>query len=171
MKIKTKFFGEIDIKDEKIFLFPYGIYGFEEFNRFVLLHDEEYEEENETVFRFLQCADDEHLCFTVMDPDYIKPGYNPKLPENAIKKLGIFNGDDIAYLVIAVIGENLEESTANMQGPIVINSKNRLGAQVILEASEPENADYKIKHKIFGAHKSEEFAEEGSAPLYAHNKP
>jgi flagellar assembly factor FliW len=149
MKIGTKFFGEIDIDEEQIILFPYGIYGFEDFNRFVLLHDEEYDGENETVFRFLQCADEENLCFTVVDPVFIDREYNPKLPENNIKKLGIVSTDDLAYLVIAVINENLEESTANMQGPIVINSKNKLGAQIILETSEPENARYKIKHKIF----------------------
>ena len=149
MKIKTKFFGEIDIEDEQVILFPYGIYGFEEYNQFVLLHDIDYEDENETVFRFLQCADDENLCFTVMNPEFIEKGYDPKLPENYIKKLGIFGSDDLAYLVIAVIQENLEDSTANMQGPIVINSKNRIGAQVILETSEQENAQYQIKHKIF----------------------
>ena len=163
MKIRTKFFGEIDIKDEQVILFPYGIYGFEDFNRFVLLHDVDYEEENETVFRFLQCADYEHLCFTVINPEYVEPGYDPKLPENCIKKLGIFGGEDLVYLVIALINEDLEESTANMQGPIVINSKNMLGAQVILETSEPENAGYKIKHKIFAARADEELVEEGAA--------
>ena len=149
MRMKTKFFGEIDIDDEQVILFPYGVYGFEDFNRFVLLHDADYEDENETVFRFLQCADEEGLCFTVMDPDFIERGYNPKLPEDYIKKLGIVSADDLAYLVIAVISENLEESTANMQGPVVVNSKNMLGAQVILETHEPENAGYKIKHRIF----------------------
>ncbi|MCL2099534.1 MAG: flagellar assembly protein FliW [Oscillospiraceae bacterium] len=149
MKINTKFFGEIDIADDQLILFPYGIYGFENFNRFVLLHDKEYEEENETVFRFLQCIDDENLCFTVMDPDYVEQGYNPKLPENYTKKLGIFDENEAVYLVIALISENLKESTANMQGPIVINSKNMCGAQIILESSEPENTGYKIKHKIF----------------------
>ena len=165
MKIKTKFFGEIEIADEQVILFPYGIYGFEEFNRFVLLHDIDYEEENETVFRFLQCADDEHLCFTVMNPDYVERGYNPKLPEGSMKKLGIFGDGDLVYLVIATINENLEESTANMQGPIVINSKNMLGAQIILETSEPENAGYKIKHKIYASYEGEEFVEEGAAVI------
>jgi flagellar assembly factor FliW len=169
MKIKTKFFGEIEIADGQIILFSDGIYAFENFNRFVLLHDIDYEEENETVFRFLQCAGDEHPCFTVMDPDYIERGYNPKLPENAVKKLGISgesnDSEEPVYLVIAAINENLEESTANMQGPIVINTKKMLGAQVILETSEPENAGYKIKHKIFAGHEDDEYIEEGAAVI------
>ena len=163
MKIKTKFFGGIDIADDQIILYPYGIYGFEEYNRFVLLHDIDYEEENETVFRFLQCADEEHLCFTVMAPEYIERDYAPKLPDKAVKKLGADSGEGLTYLVIAMINENLEESTANMQGPIVINSKNMIGAQIILETSEPENARYQIKHKIFGVYGEAELVEEGAA--------
>lgn len=149
MKIKTKFFGEIDIDDEQIILFPYGIYGFEEYTRFVLLHDID-EDENETkVIRFLQCADEENLCFTVVDPKFVESAYSPKLPANYAKRIGISSDADLIYLVIAVISDNIEESTVNMQGPIVINSKNRVGAQIILETSEPENAKYKIKHEVF----------------------
>ena len=41
MKIKTKFFGEIEISDDKIITFENGIIGFPELRRFALLHDEE----------------------------------------------------------------------------------------------------------------------------------
>ena len=175
MEIKTKFFGKINIADEQIIIFPYGIYGFENAGRFVLLHDEEDEEnkeneedENNTIFRWLQCIDDENLCFTVMEPEFICKGYNPKLPANAfnmLKKLGAgkelngnnantvnLNKDELIYLVIAVIYEDIEESTANLLGPIVINSKIKIGAQIILESSEPQNSEYKIKHKIFNSY-------------------
>jgi len=170
MRIKTKFFGEIDIKDEQAILFPYGIYGFEEYTRFVLLYDNENEQEyggghdndvnhhientgnnnvTEAVFGFLQCADDENLCFTVVDPKFIDGAYSPKLPPGCVKQLNIVNTGDLMYLAIAVISDNLVDSTVNMQGPIVVNSKNMIGAQVILETHEPENAKYGIKQKIF----------------------
>ena len=164
MKIRTKFFGEIEIADEQLILFPYGVYGFEDSKRFVLLHDKDYEEENETMLRFLQCADDEHLCFTVIDPEHVEKGYSPKLPESSLKNLGSFGEGDLGYLAIAVIRENLWESTANMQGPIVINARNRLGAQVILEASEPENAGYQIRHKIFAVCE-DELVKEGATAV------
>ena len=185
MEIKTKFFGEINIADEQIIIFPYGIYGFEDSTRFVLLHDEEDEEdENNMIFRWLQCLDDENLCFTVMEPKFICKDYNPKLPANALnmlKRIGAekksndlngknecsesvesveiydavenanakANGDGLIYLVIAVIYENIDESTVNLLGPVVINPKSKIGAQIILESSEPQNSEYKIKHRIF----------------------
>ena len=173
MKIKTKFFGEIDIDEDQIILFPFGIYGFEDYNRFVILHDEE---DGGGIFRWLQCADEEGLCFTVMNPNIILGEYSPKLPENTLKKLGVNeNGDsvdsedsedseDLIYLVITVLYEEIEKSTVNLLSPIVINSKNKVAAQVILESYEPQNSGYKTKYKIFDAgtaSKSEEAAGQG----------
>lgn len=150
MQIKTKFFGEINIDENQIILFPFGIYGFEEYNRFILLHDEE--DEN-GVFRWLQSIDEEGLCFTVMEPGMICGEYSPKLPENTLKKLGFNenceNCEDIIYLVITVLYEEIEKSTVNLLSPIIINSKNQVAAQIILESSEPQNSGFKTKHKIF----------------------
>jgi len=162
MKIKTKFFGEIDIAEEQIILFPFGLYGFEEYNRFVLLHDEE---DEGGIFRWLQCVDEEGLCFTVMEPGIVCENYSPKLPENSLKKIGADDetdtdnadnnennkNEDLIYLVITVVYEEIEKSTVNLLSPIAINSKNRVAAQIILESYEPQNSGYKTKHLIFGA--------------------
>ena len=151
MKIRTKFFGEIDIDDEQVILFPFGIYGFEEYTRFVLLHDEE---DGTGIFRWLQCADEEALCFTVMEPAMIFGDYSPKLPENALRRLGADDGDevdgeDLIYLVITLIRDEIETSTVNLLSPIIINSRNKVAAQIILDSNEPRNSGYKTKHKIF----------------------
>jgi flagellar assembly factor FliW len=151
MKAKTKFFGEIDIDDEQIILFPFGIYGFEEYTRFVLLHDEE----DETgIFRWLQSVDEEFLCFTVMEPNMICGNYSPELPKNALRRLGAddggtVDGEDLIYVVITVICDEIENSTVNLLSPIIINSRNKVAAQVILESYEPRNSGYKTKHRIF----------------------
>lgn len=155
MKIKTKFFGEIDIDENQIVLFPFGIYGFEEYNRFILLHDEE--DEN-NFFRWLQCVDEEMLCFTVMEPGLIYGDYSPKLPENFLKKLGADDEgcfDELIYLVITVLYDEIKKSTVNLLSPIIINPKNKIAAQIILETCEPQNSGFKTKHRIF------EFYEDG----------
>jgi len=151
MKIKTKFFGEIDIDDDQIILFPFGLYGFEQYTRFVLLHDEE---DESGIFRWLQSADEEILCFTVMEPDLVCGGYSPVLPENALRRIGAedgetVDGEDLIYVVITVISDEIENSTVNLLSPIVINSRNKVAAQIILESYEPQNSGYKTKHKIF----------------------
>jgi len=159
MKIKTKFFGEVDIDEEQLILFPFGLYGFEEYTRFVMLHDEE---DESGIFRWLQSVDEELLCFTVMEPGLVCGDYSPKLPENALKRLGAEDGDtvdgeDFIYLVITVIYDEIENSTVNLLSPIIINSRKKVAAQTILESYEPQNSTYKTKHKIFDF--EEDFAE------------
>ena len=41
MKIKTRYFGEIELDDAKVITFDKGLFGFEEFTRFALLYDSE----------------------------------------------------------------------------------------------------------------------------------
>ena len=167
INIKTKFFGEIDIDEEQIIFFPFGLFGFEEYNRFILLHDKD---DEESIFRWLQCLDDETLCFTVMEPDFICEDYSPKLPENILVKIGVNNinganssnnSEDLIYLIIAVIYEEITKSTANLLGPVVINSKNRMAMQVILESGEAQNSSYKTKHRLFDG-KTDSTQKEGS---------
>jgi len=152
MRIKTKFFGEIEIGEGQVIVFPFGIYGFENYHRFVLLHDEE--DEN-GIFRWLQSADEELLCFTVLEPGFICGDYSPKLPEQSLKKLGTGEEGDLLYLVITVLYDEIEKSTVNLLSPIVINPINQIAAQIILESGEPQNAGYKTKHKIFDFGESE----------------
>ena len=45
MKIKTRYFGEIDLDDSKIVHFENGLFGFEEYKDYTILYDSEGEEE------------------------------------------------------------------------------------------------------------------------------
>ena len=161
IKIKTKFFGEVEIDEEQLILFPFGLYGFEEYTRFALLHDEE---DTSGIFRWLQSVDEEFLCFTVMEPGLVCGDYSPKLPENALNRLGAsendaVDGEDLIYLVITVVSDEIENSTVNLLSPIIINSKNKVAAQTILESHEIQNSAYKTKHKIFDFNDFGEFNE------------
>ena len=148
MKIRTRFFSEIDIADSEIILFPFGVYGFEEHNRFVLLHDEE--DENE-MFMWLQSVDEENLCFVVMEPEKIYAGYSPKLPSDILRKIGAETENDIRYIVMSAIRKDIKKSTVNLLGPIVINPKKKVALQVVLDPSETQNSRYKTKYDLFSA--------------------
>ena len=51
MKVDTKYFGEIEIGEEKILHFPQGLFGFDEYKDFTILYDNE--EEGEPFFSWL----------------------------------------------------------------------------------------------------------------------
>ena len=148
MKIRTKFFDEIEIDEAEVILFPFGVYGFEEYNRFILIHDED--DEN-GIFMWLQAIDDENLCFIVMEPETIDANYSPKLPDGILRKVNAETEVDIRYIVMSVIRQDIEKSTVNLLSPIVLNPTKKVALQVVLDPAEPRNSQYKTRQNLFSA--------------------
>ena len=146
MKIKTRFFSEIEIAETEVIFFPFGIYGFEDYHRFVLIHDEE---DEGGIFMWLQSVDTEDLCFIVIEPETIDTDYSPKFPNDILKKVCTESENDIRYIVMSVIRSDIKKSTVNMLSPIVLNPKKNVALQVVLDPSEPQNSKYKTKQELF----------------------
>lgn len=141
MKIDTKYFGEIEISNDKIIHFENGIMGFEEYKDFTLLYDSE--AEKRPFFSWLQCVTEKGLAFPVVNPLNVINDYNPVVEEELLESLGELKDEDIVLLVLATIPENIKETSVNMKAPIIVNATNGKAIQVILE-----KGDYQIKHKI-----------------------
>ncbi len=139
MIIKTRDFGEIDINEDKFINFPNGIYAFEDEHKFVLVSPC-----GEGQFpMFLQAVENVNLCFVVFDPKEFVPDYSVEISDEDKNTLLEKNDDKLDYLVISVVPEDYMNATANMKSPIVVNSHEKIGVQVI--ATE----DYPIKFSIF----------------------
>ncbi|TYS89300.1 flagellar assembly protein FliW [Rossellomorea aquimaris] len=139
MKINTKYHGNIEVKSEDILTFEYGIPGFGEEKQFVLLPLPENE-----WFHILQSVVTSQLGFVVTDPFVFFKDYDFELDEASLESLGKPSEKDVQVLSILTVRETLNESTANLQAPIILNLANRKGKQVILT-----NTDYQTKHLIF----------------------
>lgn len=61
MKIDTRYFGEVEIGEDKIIHFEKGIPGFDEYKDYTVLYDVEGEEE--PFFSWLQCITEKTLAF------------------------------------------------------------------------------------------------------------
>ncbi len=140
MKIKTRNFGEIEIGKEKIIIFEEGIPAFEEEKEFIIILNED----KENPFHCLQSINNQDLSFIVINPFEIFSDYDILLPQTAINKLKIEKEEDINIYTIVVIPTDMKKMTTNLLGPIVINTKERLGKQVILD-----DERYTTKHFIF----------------------
>ncbi|NLM44707.1 MAG: flagellar assembly protein FliW [Clostridiales bacterium] len=138
MKIKTKFFGEVDIDEKQIVSFDEGIPGFPEYKKYVVLNDEELD------FVFLQSAEEENLCFITMPPAMIVGDYNFDLSSDTVEKLELEKAEDAAVLAILNIPEDFKKMTANLKAPIIINTKNNKGIQELLDGD-----NYSMKHQVF----------------------
>lgn len=138
MKVSTLHFGELEYSEQEVFYFTQGIPGLEEHHRFLLIPLEE-----GIPFSYLQSIDEGILAILITNPfDYFQD-YDFSLNEGTQVELQIEDPQDIEVWSIVKVNENLSEATINLLAPIIVNSKKRLGKQVILH-----NSGYTIKHPL-----------------------
>jgi flagellar assembly factor FliW len=136
MKVKTKYFGEVEMEQEKQIIFKEGIPGFEHLKTFILI------EEKESAFCHLQAVEEAEVSFTIVEPFRIKKDYAPTIREAYFESIGGGKTEDFALYVIVKGGETLEDTTVNLQGPLLIQVEKRQGVQAIVEEG------YTTKHKL-----------------------
>jgi len=147
MFIKTKIFGDVEISDDKILTFEDGILGFPDLKHFTLIHDEE--KGKDAGIRYFQSIEEPAFAMPVMNPLMVCEDYNPQVSEEFLSSLGNITDENIVVLVTVTVPTDLTKMTVNLQGPIIINSDEKKGAQIIVEGS-----DYPVKFPIYEILKS-----------------
>jgi flagellar assembly factor FliW len=137
MKLQTKFQEVIEIRESDILSFEQGLPGFEDEKQFVLLPIEG------TELSLLQSIRTKDLAFITTDPFQFFKTYDFELSKADIEYLILKEEKDVFVQVILTVADPYEQSTANLQAPIVINTKNNRCKQVILTDS-----NYKTKHLL-----------------------
>lgn len=129
VELHTKFYGTVSYTDNETIQFPGGLPGFEERRSFLYLHPED------SIFGCLQSVEEPQLAFVVISPYVICPDYSINLPSDDTKALKLNAAEDALILAIVSIREKLDESSANLQAPVIIHMKDRTGRQVLLPDS------------------------------------
>ena len=138
MTIETRDFGKMELNEDELVVFRSPIYGFEALERYALLSDDETAEG----LMWLQSVDEPETCFILLDPVEVGiDNYSPELPEDIAAMLELESMP--AVRLIAVVPADFRDTTVNLKSPIIINPKNKLAAQVILDA------DYPIRMRLF----------------------
>lgn len=138
MRVETSRFGEIEVEESSIIKMAKGPIGFEGFTNFALV-----EHRPDTEFRWLQCIDEPSLAFVVVDPSSFFDEYEVDICDADAEKLGLSCEDEASVLVIVTIPSNGAEITANLAAPVIINNRDMIGLQVILQ-----DHRYPIKHPL-----------------------
>lgn len=138
MILTTSRFGNIRHTQEQVFDFPEGIIGFYEKRRFLVL-----QHKPGSPFRWLQSADDGELAFLMVDPSAFTPGYAPDFLKADLEALRADSAQELQAYAVVVVPEDPRKMYANLLGPIVVNSRSRLGRQIILS-----NGKYTTCHYI-----------------------
>ncbi len=133
MKIKTTRFGTISINKEKIIDMPFGMLGFPDQKKFVMLQHRE-----NSPFFWYQSVDDPTLAFVITSPYLFKPDYEIDL-KDALKMMS-WNGEAKTngleiYIVVNIPKGLPQKMTGNFIGPILISNKVRQAIQIVISNS------------------------------------
>lgn len=144
MVAETKFFGTIDIEDDKIINFPNGIIGFENLKNFALIYDSEREERSK--ISWLQSMEEPLMVLPVINPLDLMDNYTPTIEDELMKNIGDPADADLLIFVSLSIPSDVTKMTANLKGPFIINTVARKAMQVIVE-----NQEYPVKFNAYEA--------------------
>ncbi len=138
MRFLSKVHGEMEYEENNIITFNKGIPGFSDLKNFILLDLQEYEP-----FKLLQSLENDEISLIVTSPYEFFNDYEIKLSEETIKNLKIDSPEQVNIITTVTLNSDVKKITANLQGPIVINTSNNLGEQIILD-----NSKYKVKSPL-----------------------
>lgn len=129
MKLRTKYFGEIEYEPSESIQFPAGLFGFEEENDFLLLPFEG----GENRMLCLQSTKTPSLAFTLLDPFYLCPQYTPVLQKSELQMFDVDTIEALCFYVLCAVKEPVSSSTVNLKCPVVINPTTGVARQIIME--------------------------------------
>ena len=138
MKFISKIHGEIEYEQKNIITFNKGLLGLSDLKKFILLDLEDHEP-----FKLLQSLQDNEIAMIVTSPYEFFKDYEFVLSEETIKNLKIDSPDQVNVVTTVTLNSDVKKITTNLQGPIVINTSNNIGEQIILD-----NPKYKVKSPL-----------------------
>jgi flagellar assembly factor FliW len=133
LKIETTRFGTVTLREEEILDMPFGMLGFPDKKRFVILQNRE-----NSPFFWYQSLDDPSLAFVITSPFLFMADYEVDIKDVLVEMS--WNGNsknDVLglYVVVNIPKGAPEKMTANLIGPILVNNKTRQAVQVVMSNS------------------------------------
>ncbi len=128
-------------QDEVIIRFPQGLIGFPDRKAFQL-----FEPVDGYPLKFLQSTEDPDLSFTCMDAAAVKMDYEVPLEDSVAQVLSLESPQDALVLLLMVVPADPSQMTADLAGPLVINTRTRIGVQVVLDSKQ-----FQLQYPVFNA--------------------
>lgn len=140
MDINTRDFGIVQVEEDAIYAFPQGIYGFEEDTQFAVFQ----QVFDEVSFLYLQSTVNLIPSFLIFEPWDLYPDYKPKVSKEDLKACEAESIDELIFLAIATVPDDIQGLSINVKSPVALNPKTRKGRQIILQ-----NPEYTVRYKPF----------------------
>lgn len=115
------------------FFFPEGLLGLPAYRHFLLRRYQPEDGSSSPFFLLNAKGQEEELSLPCIEPFLCVPVYQLAPPVEVLATLQARSLADVAVLVIVTLRDRMEEITANLQGPLLLNPKAGLGLQLVVE--------------------------------------
>jgi len=133
VKLNTTRFGELEVDKKDIIVFKEGLLGFESLKKFFIV-----DPGDQTLILWFQSAEDPATAFPILEPKIFNPDYIVKLLPAELISLELETINAASVYTILTIPKNVQEMSANLKAPIVINNKTKIARQIVLQDSKLE---------------------------------
>ncbi len=128
--VMTSRFGEVEVRSDAVVTMAAPVLGFPQARHYFLKRHHD----NSPLLWF-QAIEDPDLAFVVIDPAYLVAGYRPEVRPPVLEALAVVESASLDVLVILSIPSGGKGViTANLMAPLLLNSEDRLAAQVLLDS-------------------------------------
>ncbi len=130
MLVNTTRFGQIEVGQEHVILFPLGLIGFETCRHWIVLPDA-----HNADVAWLQSVSQGQVALPIISPRKFLPDYKVNVSRRQLACLTLHNSDRV--FILTIVSKTGKTLTTNLRSPIVINMTRRLGCQVVTSDSQP----------------------------------
>jgi len=129
------------VRPENIFSFKEGLLGFQSIKDYIFILNDKVKP-----FMFMHALDGSDICFVCVDVFTVCPKFNVKLPDSFVESLSIERPSDVLLLSLVTVTQKIEDISANLASPLVINMSSKEGRQLVVE-----NSEFPLKYNIWDA--------------------
>lgn len=136
MEVLGTRFGTLKYKEDELITLDAGMMGFPNSKRYLMFPYSE-----DSSFFWLQSADEPEIAFIVINPFDFFSDLEFLVEDEDIAAIGLERGEDLEVFSLLTIPDNRpEEMRTNLAGPVVVNTVNRMGRQILIKEYSPRQS-------------------------------
>lgn len=125
MKTLSNHLGQFEYEDTDIIFVAKGLLGFEHLTEYILVNFEE-----TLPFEWLISIKEPMIAFPLINPSAVEQNYTIELNREYVDEKLLLHPE--SNLVYSIVNFSDRKPTLNLRGPILINEKEKVGMQLVL---------------------------------------
>ena len=127
MKVATTRFGDLEVDDADIYVFPSGVLGFPDCRKYVLVPHP-----GGGPCQWLQSCDVPEIAFVICAPQIFVPDYRVNIRLEELAPIAAISLEEAHVWTILRAPPKPARPSLNLAGPLILNETRKLGMQYVV---------------------------------------